>query len=264
MTIISGTTIVKAPCCGALLATPAYASINFMAFEYWTDGYDDGILAPKGGGLRRCLCGRCFLLGSTQHVKTIHTSKPRAPEGWQNRKDTWWNRLLGRESLAQILDRYDTRSDAEIDAEQKSIPPHPEYVHDTELLALINSVDIDSDVLQVARRLYWRHLNHPFREVYRAFREAHKDEVDAEGNSATFPEFEPSDEQRGNMEHLVQLQWASDKPNWLELAELYRELGDMGAASRALSNIAGDKARLHLVIDKLVSLNVQGPVKFNY
>ena len=169
-----------------------------------------------------------------------------------------------RESLAQILVRYDTRPDEVIEAEQKSIPPHPEYVSDTELLALINSADVDSDVMQVARRLYWRHLNHPFREVYRAFRETHKGEVDAEGNSATFPEFVPSDEQRANMEQLVQLQWASARQDWLELAELYRELGDMEAAARALSNITGEKERMHFVIDKLVSLNVRGPVKFNY
>jgi hypothetical protein len=37
MTRVSGTNIIKAPCCGALLATPAYSSINFMAWEYWTD-----------------------------------------------------------------------------------------------------------------------------------------------------------------------------------------------------------------------------------
>jgi hypothetical protein len=45
---------------------------------------------------------------------------------------------------------------------------------------------------------------------------------------------------------------------------LYRELGDLEAATRALSCFAGDQDRLHFVIDKLVSLKVRGPVRFNY
>lgn len=235
-----------------------------MAWEYWTDGYADASLAPGGDGLRRCKCGRCFLLRTAQHVTTIRTPKHPAPVGWESRKDTWWSRLLGRESREQILERYDTRSAAEIDAEKQSIPPRPEYVKDSELLALIDSDVGDDGVMETARRLYWRHLNDPFREVYRAFREAHKGEVDAKGDSATFPEYAPSAEQTRNMEQIVKLQEASASPKWLELAELYRELGDMDAATRSLSHITGEQERLHFVIEKLVSLKVRGPVKFNY
>lgn len=83
--------------CSALLATPTYSSINFMAWEYWTDGYADGSLAQGGDGLRRCICGRCFMLANAHHVKTIRTPKPPAPEGWASRKDYWWSRLMGRE-----------------------------------------------------------------------------------------------------------------------------------------------------------------------
>lgn len=264
MTRVSGKYIIKAPCCGALLATPAYSYINLMAWEYWTDGYADGSLAPGGDGLRRCVCGRCFLLRTALHIKTICTLKPRAPAGWENRKDTWWSRLLRRESRDHILERYDTRSDAEIDAEQQSIPPSPGYVRDSELLALIDSDVGDDGVMETTRRLYWRHLNDPFREVYRAFREAHKGEVDTSGDSATFPEYLPSAEQTRNMEELVTLLEAAASPKWLDLAELYRELGDMVAATRALTQMSGKQERLHFVVEKLVSLKVRGPVKFNY
>lgn len=171
---------------------------------------------------------------------------------------------MGRESREQILDRYDIRSVAEIEAELQSIPSRPEYVKDSELLPLINSHVGDDGVMETARRLCWRHLNDSFREVYRAFREAHKGEVDAKGDSATFPEYLPSAEQTENMEQLVKLLGTSAKPNWLELAELYRELGDMDAAARALSHITGEQERLHFVVEKLVSLEVRGPVKFNY
>ena len=171
---------------------------------------------------------------------------------------------MGRESREQIHYRYDIRSVAEIEAEQQSIPPRPEYVKDSELLLLINSHVGDDGVVETARRLYWRHLNDSFHEVYRAFREAHKGEVDAKEDSATFPEYLPSAEQTENMEQLVKLLGTSAKPNWLELAELYRELGDMDAAARALSHITGEQERLHFVVEKLVSLKVRGPVKFNY
>lgn len=153
---------------------------------------------------------------------------------------------------------------AEIEAEQRSIQLSPQYVKDSELLPLINSHVSDDGVVQTARQLYWRHLNDPFRAIYRAFREAKKGEVDAKGDSATFPEYLPSAEQTQNMEKLVNLLETSAKPNWLELAELYRELGDMNAAERALSHITGEQERLHYVVEKLIARKVRGPVKFNY
>ena len=264
MTRVSGTNIIKTPCCGALLATPAYASINFMAWEYWTDGYAEGSLAPGGEWLRRCICGRCFLLGSAERVGTIRARGPLAPKDWEKRKDDWWSRLLGRETREEILERYDTRSTAVIEAEQRSIPPSPNYFANSELRALIDSEVADVGVTATARRLYWRHLNEPFREIYRAFREAHKGEVSPDGNSATFPDYLPGPEQTQNMEQLVKLLETSAEHHWLELAELYREMGDMDAARTALSRIAGEQERLHFVIDKLITLNVRGPVRYFY
>lgn len=171
---------------------------------------------------------------------------------------------MGRESREQILDRYDVRPVADIEADQQSTPASASYVSNSELRALIDSVGIDDFVAETARRLYWRYLNEPFREVYRAFRETHKGEVDAKGNSATFPEYLPTAEQTQNMEKLVMLLNAASCPKWLEIAELYRELGDMDAATRALSHITGEQERLHFVVEKLVSLKVRGPVKFKY
>ncbi len=52
MTIIRGVRIVAAPCCGARYAVPRYVSMNFMAFEYWTDGWCDGSLMPNDQVLR--------------------------------------------------------------------------------------------------------------------------------------------------------------------------------------------------------------------
>ncbi len=170
---------------------------------------------------------------------------------------------MGRETREQILERYDTRPAAEIDAEQRSIPPSPQYVNVSELLALINGGLPDLKVQKVVRRLYWHYLNEPIREIYRKFRESNK-EVDAAGNSSTFPDFQPSPEQTENMLRLIELSKASESPDWLEMAELYRELGDMDAASHTLSCITGEKQRLHFVIEKLIVLNARCPARFNY
>ncbi len=170
---------------------------------------------------------------------------------------------MGRETREQILERYDTRPAAEIHAEQRSIPPSPQYVNDSELLALINGGLPDMKVEKVVRRLYWRYLNEPFRETYRKYREVHKD-VDAVGNSTTFPDFQPTIEQAENMGKLIELSKASESPDWLEIAELYRELGDMDAASHALSCITGEKQRLHFVIEKLIVHNARCPARFKY
>jgi len=63
LTRIAGTNIVKAPCYGALYSTTAFASINFMASEHWTDGQDENSLSQFGWGLRSCTCGSYFRSG---------------------------------------------------------------------------------------------------------------------------------------------------------------------------------------------------------
>ncbi len=170
---------------------------------------------------------------------------------------------MGRETREQIYERYDIRTAAEIDAEQRSIPPSPEYVDGSELAALISGGLPDLQVEEVVRRLYWRYLNVPIRETYRTFRENNKD-VDAAGDSSTFPDFQPTPEQTENMLRLIELIKASEAPGWLELAELYRELGDMDAASHALSCITGEKQTLHDMAEKLIVLNARCPVRFSY
>jgi hypothetical protein len=275
MTRACGVNIIETPCCGALLSTVTYSSINTRAWEYWTDGYDHGSLFSTSEGLRRCLCGRCFLLDTAKHIETIREpslAKP-APKGWETRKDTWWTRLLGRETQEEIMLRYDTRPIEEIEAERirfesTPIPPSPNGVEDSELLALIQ-YELESEVanaslLETARRLYWRYLNQPFRDVYRAYREAHADEVDEKGYSKTFPEYLPSVEQTRNMEQLAILLESAAEPSWLELAELYRELGDMDAAAKALVHPAPFKKFKHFVISELVTRKVRCPVMFMY
>lgn len=263
MTRVRGTRIIKAPCCGAEMSTPNYLSMNFLAWEYWTDGYDDGSLMPDKDGLRRCTCGASFLMWRAEHLRTIRDGdRPRAPAGWQTRRDNWWTRLLGRETRAQIMERYDVRTDAEIEATHSLLPPWPDHVKASELAGLIAAGTADAELEAVLRRRYWQHLNEPFRAVYRQFRDAHH-ERDAEGDSATFPEFTTSPEQTDNMRRLLPLLEAMASPDWLEIAELNRELGDFAQAKASLDHPVSNE-RLHLVISKLTQQKVRCPVRFNY
>lgn len=63
-----------APCCGAQYAAPRYISMNFMAFEYWTDGWRDGSLMPNDEGLRQCKCGRFVLMKDLVEIETAENS----------------------------------------------------------------------------------------------------------------------------------------------------------------------------------------------
>lgn len=244
----------------------SYSSINFMAWEYWTDGHADGSLAPACDGLRRCTCGECFVIYSPklELVRTIGNPKPSAPKGWSTRRDNWITRAFGRESRDEVLERYDARSNGEIELERISMPPSPGYVAHDELKQLADSLIADPDIEMTVRRLYWRHLNESHRDVYRTFREARKGEVSADGNSSTFPPFEPSSEQILNMEKLSQLLESAKTPRWLEIAELRRERGDFAGAAESLAQIEGEKGRLHFVVDRLVTMKVQGPVRYYF
>lgn len=74
MTIIRGSRIFAAPCCGARYAFPNFVTMNFSAFEYWTDGWDDGILMPRDYGVRLCTCGRFVLRREMTEVGTADES----------------------------------------------------------------------------------------------------------------------------------------------------------------------------------------------
>ncbi len=82
MTRISGSRIILAPCCGKILTTPSYSSVNLTANEHWTDGKVVGGLFNNGGGLRLCECGEVFLLSDAKQVGTIPKEKPPAPADW--------------------------------------------------------------------------------------------------------------------------------------------------------------------------------------
>lgn len=248
MTRITGTQIVKTPCCGAFVSTVAYGSINLMAYEYWTDGQNVGSLSPQDGGLRRCTCGQYYLLSECQHALTIPVRRQSQSTAKKESDNTWWSRLFHRKNREVV-------AQAESSERGQLSFPAALFVPEAELPTVIAKSVNNPDVLTAARRRYWRYLNDPFREIYRQHRQL---------NDQTFPRFEATDIQRTNILEFIRLLEYQPVDARVEVAELYRELGEFDAAkiSLALSGRKNDK--LYQVVADLLVAGVKCPARFRY
>ena len=184
MTRIAGTNIIKAPCCGACYSTTAFASINFMASEHWTDGATENSLSQSDGGLRRCICGSYFLSGYAERVGFI----PKNSDQPQEQSAYSISKIFGK--IGKLLIAEDKAKPQTIRklpsqwaANETVIPPRAQSVTGSAIAELLDSKPQDKNLLIQARRLYWRYLNDQFRDEYRAYRDIHKD---------SFPAYAPS------------------------------------------------------------------------
>ena len=236
MTRIAGTNIIKAPCCGAFYSTTAFASINFMASEHWTDGATENSLSQSDGGLRRCTCGGYFLSGYAERVGFI----PKNIRQQQEQSEYSIAKIFGK--IGQLLIAEDKAKPQTIRklpsqwaANETVIPPKAQSATGADIAELLDSKPQDKNLLIQARRLYWRHLNDQFRDEYRAYKEVHKD---------SFPANTPSSAQMDNMEQLVTLLEDHDMVDELELGELYREMGQPVKARAKLAKVGEDDLKL--------------------
>ena len=210
MTIVSGVRIVAAPCCGAHYAAPRYRSMNFMAFEYWTDGWREGSLMPNDEGLRRCTCGQFILMKETVEIEIAETSDlpriDRVPE----------------EQLAACI--------AVADREELEVAARIEYWHYLNH-SYRNSYRQHRDAEEEATKATWEAGNPDRRTWWDKLRRRKAPEYRRPPNGPfTYPAFEPTDEQLQNMKRLSEIlrAWNSGsqpRHNPLTLAELVREQG---------------------------------------
>jgi hypothetical protein len=251
MTRISGHTSIASPCCKSLYKVLDYASMNFSVYAYWTDGAKDGALMPNDGGLRVCRCGTAFLLRDAIRL--------------------------------EIEASPDT-----------SFPPKPA---DADLPSVINSAS-SPRLEATARRNYWRYLNDAYRVQYKAYREKEDLKADAQWRRDyyaslpffqraaskllrrkpkwdfpkperpfTVPPYKPTTEQTQNMARLLALILnETDQPSkadQLEVAELYRELGQFEAAADALSSCNEDHQQVtKKVISEQIELRSAAPIRY--
>lgn len=244
MTSISGYYIKTLPCCGARYSTPRYRSMNFSAWEYWTDGYKDGSLMPGGHGLRRCKCGNFFLLSELIEIAQVE----------------------------------------ETDLQ------YPDHVEPQDLPQAI--AQARTPAIELAARLeYWEHLNHPYRERYRAHRDAEEANTKAAWEAVnpdqrswwqrlrkvpppqykrpsnspfTYPPYELTGCQSDNLKALLQLHntGAVELDN-LTVAELHRELGQFEQAAQALGPVEADDQNVtKRLMDQLIKDKETAPMRY--
>lgn len=248
MTRVVGTRIYRTPCCGRHYGGAAYGSINFMAWEHWTDGASVGSLAPDPGWIYRCECGHPFLMGNTETVGVIRRQRhhPRLAaedSGFAG----WWRKFFGIKRPAEVR----AALPGELDP-QTPEPASAPIVGRDELPTLIQQCQ-DEEFLIVARRAWWQHLNEPYKERYRALRQ------DGQG---PVPPFKPSAEQLENMQALRELILRRDGRPSIELAELHRQLGQPDASRAVLAAVGQPDLSIVKVIGDCLDEGLSGPVRY--
>ncbi len=220
-------------------------SINYSCSEYWSDGRAVKSLAPLDGGLRKCICGKYFLYRQAVSGPVIYNSLPLPPENWEN-EDVWEGFLRGGQSKRDyLLAKYDFRSESERERERLEKPLEEIIVQDSELSDLLVSEFLNTDVLIVARRRYWRYLNDEYRSIYRAYKKVH---------NGGYPMYIPTELQKENMLHLLKLLESQVKPDYLEIAELHRELGNFQIARNVIENNYIENDRKKEIVDFMLNL----------
>jgi len=253
MTRISGYQVIRAPCCGARLTTTAFASLNFMANEHWTDGRAVGSLSPTDGGLRRCTCGSYFLLSQSESLELIRKKEPVRVVTRSLQIEAWLRRK-SKETTTQAMERlFGVRQETAIEAIPIPIPPAAERVNDSELTQLLATNFTDRKLLITARRRYWRYLNDAYRDVYRAHKEHSPD---------TYPAYEPSTVQIDNMLRLILMLEEVPTSDSFEIVELHRELGEPEKALKVLSAIKDQTNVFARVSYELIALGNSGPARY--
>lgn len=178
--------------------------------------------------------------------------------------------------------------------------PHTQFVDAADLADATQSKSPTVEL--AARRQYWKHLNDPYRELYRAHRQAEdqaaQEKWDAKWHSAnpdtrpvlrkfldrmlrkkpavpppmdtrpfSAPPYQPSELQVQNMERLLEL--ILEKlhepygPDMLEVAELYRELGRFEEGADALNQCPADDIGVpEKLMERLINEGQQAPIRY--
>lgn len=167
--------------------------------------------------------------------------------------------------------------------------PYPDRVAPEELPQAIAQAR-NADIELAARLDLWHHLNHPYRERYRAHRDAEEAVTKAAWEKSnpdtrtwwqrfrnvpppqyvrpvdspfTYPPFEPTHEQRDNMTALLALMGKKARLDHIALAELHRELGQFDEARRELQRLENDEENgTTRVIDQLVNEKQNAPMRY--
>lgn len=247
MTRVRGVRILAAPCCGARYAFPRYVSMNFSAFEYWTDGWREYSLMPNDEGLRRCKCGQFILLKDMVEVESAESSE------------------------LPYMDHVPTELLPECIA--KAFSEEMEVAARLGYWRYLNHVYRDNyrqhrDAEEAATRAAWEAANPDRRTRWDKLLRRKAPSFSRPHNSPfTVPVFEPTEEQLQNMKWLskILVDWRapSHRGYTMELADLYREQRRFDEAEAVILTI--DHAQVGVtsqLIAKLIKEKQAAPIRY--
>ena len=285
------------PHCDKVHVSLNYVSLNFMAFENWSDGRSYQSLYDSRQGLYRCVsCEEFFLKREANYVGSIagwgsrtnnHSTydleellRRQADDGplfdftWFHELiysiKSWWNptRYPYQKSKKQIAKEKRELANAKKEAERlqieeelkKELAPYPwlSYAQDSDLKNIIdNKSKYSDDLIRSARTLYWMYLN----DTYRALRKS--SHGDKHLPAEKIPPFEPIIEQTDNMLALIELLKTDDYVLKTRIGELYRELGYFDQALVWLDDVS-ESNRDNTIIRTLAHQKIRAPVRIIY
>lgn len=183
--------------------------MNFMAFEYWTDGWRDGSLMPNDEGLRQCKCGQYILVRNMVAVETADSSE--LPY------------------MDHVPDKLLPECIAKANSEEIEVAARLGYWRSLNH-PYRERYRQHRDAEEAAIKAGWEAANPDRRTWWDKFRGRKAPSYSRPpGSPFTYPAFEASKEQLQNMQRLCQIlrEWgaASRQGYTMELAELYREQG---------------------------------------
>ncbi len=254
MTRITGHSLIATPCCHTQYSTPRYGSMNFSAWEYWSDGHSDGGLMPGGGGLRKCKCGEFYRLSdvisfgfdappdtpSTDHVRAADL--PKATLSPNKAVELVARRLY----WLHLNDDYRAIYRAHREAEDKA--------SEAKWAAEWQVANPDT-------RSTWKKL------IGRLLRKKPVAPPPMQNKPFTLPPYQPSQLQIGNMARLLELLLEGGNetygPDPLEVTELYRELGRFDEAKTALQACSEDDiGATSKLLARMIDEAVAAPVRY--
>jgi hypothetical protein len=247
MTRVRGVLVRAAPCCGARYAFPRYLSMNFSAFEYWTDGWLEMSLMPNDEGLRRCQCGRYLLLRDLVSIGEADDSDLPSMD-----------RVPG-DDLPQCL--------LQADSEAVEVAARLEYWRHLNH-AYRDRYRQHRDAEEAGTRARWEARHPDTRSWWDRLRgRPPTPYVRPPDSPFTFPSFEPSEAQRANMARLVDLlgqQRAQGEAGLgMELAELLRELGRFEEAAEVMAGLdAADDPVTVRLMNRLIRERQTAPMRY--
>lgn len=228
--------------------------MNFSAFAYWTDGETEGGLMPGGGGLRKCKCGKFYLLQDTikfgfdaqpDTPPTVRVSAVDLPEATLSpnkavelvARRLYWVHLNDayRDLYRAHREAEDKASQAKWAAEWQPANPDTRTAWTKLIDRLLRRKPVAAPPMQ----------NKPF----------------------TMPPYQPSQLQLGNMTRLLELLLEGGNqtygPDPLEVTELYRELGRFDEARTALEACTDDDIGVtSKLLLRMIDEAVAAPVRY--